>query len=455
MSTSVFDIEHAPVEQAAVAADEWSGVGKQVRTHAQRARTNARWTEDKQWEGAAADAASHRVDATINQADAMGLSIQGMGLTVGLYIRILEVARAAVSAATHAARAAHMSIEPTGLVKPRIAAGTGVAETAAMALSAVLKTAIAMVDALDTHTSTVLHAMSSTVGDAAESSSAYRHGEHLPARSPTHADAVRPTAEEPQGLTSGIHNSTPHGKDLSDVHIQKLDTPGGPVYIAGDVDTAETITTFVSGVGSSTSGSQHVMSTWAAEQVAEAKAQGKNTAVIAWHGYSAPDNVAAAISTEPARQGAQNLRVFQRQLREKNPHATLHVTGFSYGSVVVGEAATSDGPGLEANSIDFVGSPGVGARHTQDLTLLNRGKALGDPDIRSHHVPGDLIQLTTEAQYGVHGPDPSSPRFGARNSPESWSSYHWRRFLDFYILSRGDTNTHSSYPWDPSLHLAH
>lgn len=446
MSASVFDIETAPVEQAEAVATRWGGVGKELKNQAKQARAHARWTEAEEWLGAAAEAASHRVDATVNRADAMGLSAQGIGLAGGAHVRMLGIARTVVSAALKAARAAQMSVDSSGHVSPRSIGGTGFGEGVAMALSAVLRSAVTMVSAMDTHTGHTVRALSSGAGAGMEIETA-----------PPGSPPGTPLATGPDQST--LRDQPPPStqvslEDLADVSVTKLETPSGPVYVAGDVDSAESITTFVSGVGSSAEGPQKMTSAWAAQQVAEAKAQGRNIAVIAWHGYAAPTQVASAITKEPARQGATSLRTFQQELRERNPDATLHVTGFSYGSVVVGEAAGEGSPGLEADSVDFIGSPGVGSEHAQDLQLMNHGERLAEPEVNSHHVPGDLIQLATEAGFGVHGPDPSSPGFGAANAPESWSSYHWQRMLDLYILGRGDTNTHSSYPWDPGVRIS-
>lgn len=65
-----------------------------------------------------------------------------------------------------------------------------------------------------------------------------------------------------------------------------------------------------------------------------------------------------------------------------------------------------------------------------------------------------MIRLTTTPGFGVHGKDPASPDFApdsATPDSGSWSSYGWSRILDLYLMSRGETDAHSSYMWSPEL----
>src|SRR5699024_8010355 len=140
-----------------------------------------------------------------------------------------------------------------------------------------------------------------------------------------------------------------------------------------------------------------------------------------WNGYHAPSNLISGASGELATTGGAQLRAFQDSLRRINPDATLHVSGYSYGSVVVGQGA-ADGH-LDADRVTFLGSPGVPVNHASEL-LLNPGAR-----IEAYTYPGDLIEnISATATVGklaygpdavfpknpgIHGADPASPLFGA------------------------------------------
>ena len=179
-------------------------------------------------------------------------------------------------------------------------------------------------------------------------------------------------------------------------------------------------------------------------------------AVVAWHGYPAPGDLTSAISKDAAKVGAPALREHQRQLRERNPHAKLQVVGYSYGSVVVGEAAAKGSDGLVADEVRLWGSPGVHAEKAEDLQLDAKD---GHGEVHNEHVPGDMIRLTTTPEFGVHGKDPAAPDFnapprGADGASEgSWSSYGWGKILDLYLMQRGETDAHSSYMWSPEVNV--
>lgn len=185
-----------------------------------------------------------------------------------------------------------------------------------------------------------------------------------------------------------------------------------PANTFGDTNAPEHIITVVPGVGSSTPDGEHTALTRAATLHRETGAT-----VVAWQGYTAPANIAAALATEPARVGAKALVEYQSQLRRTYPDARLTVVGYSYGSVVAGHAAAS---ALEADTIVFAGSPGVprqGLEHNNVVSVLG-GR--------------DPIGLTGTAFGALHGADPHALNSGART--------HWLG---------GD---HGDYFTDPAFH---
>ncbi|MFF8998281.1 alpha/beta hydrolase [Streptomyces achromogenes] len=144
----------------------------------------------------------------------------------------------------------------------------------------------------------------------------------------------------------------------------------------------------------------------------EGRTPGSTVAVIAWLGYETPATVSTTVTTTTrADEAAPRLRAFVRDLRTAAP-AGAHLTLLchSYGSVVCGRAA----PGLAADDIALVGSPGTGvgsatALHTRARVWAARGTA----DWVAHvpHVRTGLFGTGTTVGFGT---DPVSAAFGAR-----------------------------------------
>lgn len=162
---------------------------------------------------------------------------------------------------------------------------------------------------------------------------------------------------------------------------------------------AAQVSTFVGGVGSSETAS------WpTAVERARAIARATNGPTVAWIGYSAPASLPRAAHEDPARRGAAELGRFQRALRQRFPHAQHILLGYSYGSVVVGKAAQQD---YVADDIVLVGSPGASVDSASQL----HGR------VWSARNTEDPIAIATGPRGGIHGPDPSSPPFGAAVVP--------------------------------------
>lgn len=188
---------------------------------------------------------------------------------------------------------------------------------------------------------------------------------------------------------------------------------GHLVAAIGDIDTADSVTTVVSGVGSSE------QERWPGKiQRIRTIAQATGGAGVLWLGYRAPDNVVSGIAADPAERGGRDLREFQEALAERDPRQHRTVIGHSYGSVVLGAAASpSDGPGLAADTAVLLGSPGVGVSRASQLQLVG-GPDNTEPRVIAVTGSQDPIGLTATALNGVHGVDPAWPGFGA----EVWPS---------------------------------
>lgn len=479
---TVRELETAPLDTARTAADIISRAAEQLTDSATIARESAQWREAGIWTGAAADAASHSLDGGINRWDATGFIAGFAGHVAAGHVRALIPVQAAARAAASAARRASLYVLPDGVVSPgnlQHIPGIGwAAQGLASALTGVLVGALKLAELLDNLAGSAVNSLQGVVD---------------PARPST--ELRTPTLQAARAVPLRV-------EDTANVPI--ADSPGliGHVTTAGDLRSAEEIVTFVTGVGSDSPNSQRVMGLWAQQQVAAAKAEGRSVAVVVWNGYDAPDSLAHALSPAAATRAAPELQRFQSRLRQQHPGARLSVVGYSYGSVVVGQSAHRSGPGLDADNVTFLGSPGVrsdAAEHLALRTQLEASHTLPGqapsaasenpqphapvppsfdqrspqppapqpstpqtsspvPRVRSTHAPGDLIQLATEPWIGIHGPDPSSPAFahGTPATPasaESWSRYAWQRVLDAYLLRRGETDAHSSYLWDPAIDI--
>lgn len=198
--------------------------------------------------------------------------------------------------------------------------------------------------------------------------------------------------------------------------LQVLEVGDGTfVATLGDLDTADAVVTIAAGTGSAAPES------WPTYvDRARTISQTTGAATVLWLGHPAPATVPEALSRIPAEQAAPKLRGFQAELARRHPGQHRVMLGYSYGSVVVGRAATPTGPGLAADDVVLVGSPGVGVHRAAQLHL-------DSSEPRVHAVTGsaDPIGLSATAFGGVHGIDPTSRSFGATvwESPADHSEY--------------------------------
>ncbi|QVQ53056.1 hypothetical protein J4H86_04425 [Spiractinospora alimapuensis] len=134
------------------------------------------------------------------------------------------------------------------------------------------------------------------------------------------------------------------------------------------------------------------------------------SACVVWLGYNAPDSaVPGALRRQPAREGGERLNEFLAGLAASTTippsDRSTTVYGHSYGSVVVGNAATGD-RAFHASRVVVAGSPGMG-RHVRSARDLNV------PEGQVFAAAADL-DVVTHAPRVIHGTDPASREFGAR-----------------------------------------
>ncbi|MCY1137865.1 alpha/beta hydrolase [Actinoplanes sp. Pm04-4] len=155
-------------------------------------------------------------------------------------------------------------------------------------------------------------------------------------------------------------------------YLLSLDTgeEGRAVVALGDPDRASSVLTHVPGMTADLAsfGGELARAERVAVRAAELDPRSPTSAIL-WLDYDAPDFVDEAAGARRAEAATPALRHFQEGLRaahEGSP-ARQVVLGHSYGSLVVGRAAATDG--FEADGVVFVGSPGVGVDSARDLRV--------------------------------------------------------------------------------------
>ncbi|MFB9908263.1 alpha/beta hydrolase [Allokutzneria oryzae] len=167
-----------------------------------------------------------------------------------------------------------------------------------------------------------------------------------------------------------------------DRQLLLLDTSGDKpkaAIAAGNVDTAEHVTVFTPGLGTTVRGDiqdydRHMAQLrWQAEQEADASGRSTSVAAVTWIGYEAPQvseitNPNRSVASDAlAQRGAEKLAGFLNGIdasRPTDPHMTA--LGHSYGSLTTG-LALQKGTGVD--DAVFFGSPGLGTSHVEALKV--------------------------------------------------------------------------------------
>ncbi|MEU4239428.1 alpha/beta hydrolase [Actinoplanes sp. NPDC026619] len=224
-----------------------------------------------------------------------------------------------------------------------------------------------------------------------------------------------------------------------------LSEEGRTVVALGDPDQAANVVTHVPGMTADLASFTGELSRAArvAERATELSPAASTSAVL-WLDYDAPDFVGEAASARRAEAGAPALRRFLEGIRATQDDTSARHTliGHSYGSLVVGKAAT--GAGLAADEVVFVGSPGVGVDSAGDLAVPagHVWSSTSHSDVIQYAAPspGSLLRkLELAGAVPVIGPalafgspsrdlwfghNPSDPAFGAHQFPSSVNAGH-------------------------------
>jgi pimeloyl-ACP methyl ester carboxylesterase len=196
-----------------------------------------------------------------------------------------------------------------------------------------------------------------------------------------------------------------HGRRVARLLTLDLDGPGRVAIGLGDIDGARHVAVVVPGMGQDAAHGveRTVEHAERLRQQADQESAATTTAVVAWVGYAAPGWAQVAF-TARALAGGRGLAADLRALVAGRtadggdpPHTT--VVGHSYGSTVVGAAATTQP--LEADDLVLLGSPGALADHVGELSRPQGHVFVGEATF-------DVV-----ADMGVFGADPGDAGFGA------------------------------------------
>ena len=222
---------------------------------------------------------------------------------------------------------------------------------------------------------------------------------------------------------------------------------GRAVVALGDPDRAADVLTQVPGMTADLASYHGELSR--AERIADRAAElapATATSAVLWLDYDAPDFVDEAASARQAEAGAARLRRFQDGLRASHLDGTAHQTvlGHSYGSLLVGSAAVQ--PGLQADDVVFVGSPGVGVDSAEELhagqvwSSTSRSDVIQYLPVAPKSLAVDLAVTALSPVVGAlfafgqpeddlwFGTNPSDPAFGARvfaSQPDGGHLGYW------------------------------
>lgn len=188
-----------------------------------------------------------------------------------------------------------------------------------------------------------------------------------------------------------------------------IDDRGHAAVTMGDPDIATRTAIFVPGTGQDLAAiddsSRKSRDMFQAALDADPTLSTTDVSVTTWVGYDRPMTLTEAAWPDRARSGGAALDSYLDGMHasHRGPAAVDTVIGHSYGSTLIGAAATG-GHHLGADNVIAVGSPGMLSRHAGDLAL--------DPGARVYAMTAtnDPISLVTSLTLGA---DPNADDYGA------------------------------------------
>nr|WP_229916036.1 alpha/beta hydrolase [Streptomyces fructofermentans] len=187
---------------------------------------------------------------------------------------------------------------------------------------------------------------------------------------------------------------------------------GRVTEVFGDLAHAHRVAVLVPGADTSLDTYERFRASAAAvhDALAQRGSGGRDTAVVAWLGYTTPDTVStSALTPGRADEAAPELREFVSTMRGiTGPDTRISILCHSYGSVVCGRAADR----LNIEELVLLASPGAGTESVAGLRTRARvwaARGGGDWVAEVPKIEVDLLGTTVG-----FGSDPVSPGFGAR-----------------------------------------
>lgn len=216
---------------------------------------------------------------------------------------------------------------------------------------------------------------------------------------------------------------------------------GKAVVSVGNPDTADNTAVYVPGTGADMNGAANGLLNRAETMAADAdQIPGSGeTAVVMWLGYDAPDNpIMDSPSLSYAEDASAPLASFMSGLEAANsdPEGTnTTVMGHSYGTTVIGQAASEHG--LATDQIVAVASPGMVVEEASELGI--------DPDdFYATTAPLDMIHAAAES--GALGADPTDTGINFGSVGVDWQGFGGNTF-DSNNMEGSPVDIHSNY-WD-------
>jgi len=195
-------------------------------------------------------------------------------------------------------------------------------------------------------------------------------------------------------------------------YLGLLDEFGHGAVSIGNPDIANRNAIFVPGTGQDLTqlpfSDTRALAMYIAALTADPSLKPEHVAVMTWMGYDRPMDLSHAASPQPAYRGADQLDTFENGLRASHVGAPSidTVIGHSYGSTVIG-AAASRGGHLAADNVVAVGSPGMVVDRAGRLNLNPGG------NVYTMRAANDMIGVGGVVTEWTLGADPTAPGFGA------------------------------------------
>lgn len=209
------------------------------------------------------------------------------------------------------------------------------------------------------------------------------------------------TRDSLASLQDAITGEAPSSQDYYLLGYDSADD-GKAIVSVGNPDTADNTAVYVPGTGADLNGASGGLLERTETMASDANAipGSGETAVVMWLGYDAPNNpVMDSPSLSYAEDASAPLTSFMSGL-DSTGHdpegTTTTVVGHSYGTTVIGQAASEHG--LATDQIVAIASPGMTVDHASDLNI--------EPDnFYASTAPLDVINAAAET--GALGADPT------------------------------------------------